>query len=232
VDPYRILHPRKREFTYVPRTAAKNRSRLDFFLISEKYISILDKCTISSSLLTKLFDHKCVFLSLKNNLVRIKKHNIDAAVFKHPRFDAVVQCAVAESYLQHAAPNQPVIDIEVGLREVGFLVEEIRAANDMELELLNSATDQNLQHNYEAVLASIRERLENFPDPDELNTIVLNCDGDIFLEVLMSNVRNTLISFQTWLKNVKNFKKSLLLKEINSEKAALLPNWDSILEKE
>jgi exonuclease III len=68
VDPYQILQPRRREFTYVPRTAAKNRSRLDFFLISEKYINILDKCSISSSLITMLFDHKCVFLSLKTTL--------------------------------------------------------------------------------------------------------------------------------------------------------------------
>jgi hypothetical protein len=135
---------------------------------------------------------------------------------------------VAETYLQHAEPEQPAIDIEVGLREVGFLVEEIRTANDLELELISSPDDNGLQFRYEAVLASIRERLENFPDPEDLNTIVLNCDGDIFLEVLMSNVRNTLISFQTWLKNVKNFSKSLLIKEINDEKAKTVPNWDNI----
>jgi hypothetical protein len=70
-DPYRILYPRKREFTYSPRTAAKNRSRLDFFLINDRLISILDKCFISTSLLTTLFDHKCVHLSLRSNVTRI-----------------------------------------------------------------------------------------------------------------------------------------------------------------
>jgi exonuclease III len=232
IDPYRILYPKKREYTFVPRTAAKNRSRLDFFLISTNLIDILHNCTISTSMLTTLFDHRCIFLSLKKLNPRIIKHNIDSSVFCHPRFNAVVQCAVAESYLQHADPQQPNIDIEVGLREIGLLISEIRTANELELELKENSEDVLLQHNYEAAMSSIKERIENFPDPAEFNAMSLTCDADVFLEVLMSNVRNTIISFQTWIKNAKNYAKNMLLKKINDEKSKSESNWDSIFELE
>jgi hypothetical protein len=183
-------------------------------------------------MLTTLFDHRCIFLSLKKLNPRIIKHNIDSSVFCHPRFNAVVQCAVAESYLQHADPQQPNIDIEVGLREIGLLISEIRTANELELELKENSEDVLLQHNYEAAMSSIKERIENFPDPAEFNAMSLTCDADVFLEVLMSNVRNTIISFQTWIKNAKNYAKNMLLKKINDEKSKSESNWDSIFELE
>jgi exonuclease III len=34
MDPYRLLHHKARDFTFVPRASTKNRSRLDFFLVS------------------------------------------------------------------------------------------------------------------------------------------------------------------------------------------------------
>jgi exonuclease III len=34
-DPFRALHPDLRDFSYIPRTGRNNRSRLDFFLISD-----------------------------------------------------------------------------------------------------------------------------------------------------------------------------------------------------
>ena len=39
-DPYRCFHPKKRDFTYIPRDTLKtNRSRLDFFICSKKIIA-------------------------------------------------------------------------------------------------------------------------------------------------------------------------------------------------
>jgi exonuclease III len=39
MDPYRLLHFKKREFTYVPRHGGRNRSRIDFFLVSDNLLS-------------------------------------------------------------------------------------------------------------------------------------------------------------------------------------------------
>jgi exonuclease III len=61
VDPFRILHPNRRDFSYVPRdTTKKNQSRIDFFLISKHWLSVLSKCQINQSVQNKLFDHRAV----------------------------------------------------------------------------------------------------------------------------------------------------------------------------
>jgi exonuclease III len=68
-DPFRALNYNKRGFTFVPRTGARNRSRLDFFLISDDLLRLINKCTIADSLDSNIFDHKhikldfCVTLS-------------------------------------------------------------------------------------------------------------------------------------------------------------------------
>jgi exonuclease III len=49
-DPFRVLHYNKKEFTFVPRAGTCNRSRLDFFLISDKLLTICNQCSISASL--------------------------------------------------------------------------------------------------------------------------------------------------------------------------------------
>jgi exonuclease III len=63
VDPYRIGNAEKLEYTFVPRSVnAKNKSRMDFFVISESLLENLSKCEIADSLQNKLFDHKAVRL--------------------------------------------------------------------------------------------------------------------------------------------------------------------------
>jgi exonuclease III len=62
-DPYRALHFDRIDFTYVPRTGARNRSRIDFFLLSDSLLMLANKCNISDSIQTDLFDHKSIFLS-------------------------------------------------------------------------------------------------------------------------------------------------------------------------
>ena len=49
-DPYRVIYPTKRDYTYTPfGTIRLNRSRLDFFVISESLAASLHDCYISST---------------------------------------------------------------------------------------------------------------------------------------------------------------------------------------
>jgi exonuclease III len=54
-DPFRVLHPSLRDFTFKPRTGRFNRSRLDFFLISDNLLESLSSCDINNALATELF---------------------------------------------------------------------------------------------------------------------------------------------------------------------------------
>ncbi|MFN9999524.1 MAG: hypothetical protein ACK559_00210, partial [bacterium] len=63
-DPFRTKFPNRLEFTYLPRNALKkNRSRIDFFIISCSLYSSVTEIINKSNLQNKLFDHMAVRLS-------------------------------------------------------------------------------------------------------------------------------------------------------------------------
>ena len=64
-DPFRTLYPGWRAFSYSPfGTVRRNRSRLDFFVVSNSLIPNIIYCSISPGRATKLFDHRTVLLTL------------------------------------------------------------------------------------------------------------------------------------------------------------------------
>ena len=68
-DPYRILYPNKRDYTYRPFGNLRvNRSRLDFFVISSSLIENICDTTISPIPLCNLFDHCNVRLNIGPNI--------------------------------------------------------------------------------------------------------------------------------------------------------------------
>jgi exonuclease III len=67
MDPYRALHPTRRDFSFAPLGLRKNRSRLDFFLVNSTLISNLRKCDIAPVVSTSFFDHKSVSLDFTRN---------------------------------------------------------------------------------------------------------------------------------------------------------------------
>jgi exonuclease III len=69
-DPYRLLYPNRIEFSYAPwGNNRENRSRIDFFLISETIAQQVEECLIKPSVQSKLFDHKAIELNLKKNVM-------------------------------------------------------------------------------------------------------------------------------------------------------------------
>jgi exonuclease III len=66
-DPYPTLYPTRIDFTYSPFGHVRNnRSRIDFFVVTNNLIPMLDECAISNTVTTSLFDHKCISLYIKN----------------------------------------------------------------------------------------------------------------------------------------------------------------------
>ena len=64
-DLYRFLYPNKTKFSYIPaKVANTNRSRLDFFLISESLLPWVGDCCIANSLSSTNFDRKPISLYL------------------------------------------------------------------------------------------------------------------------------------------------------------------------
>ena len=72
-DPFRALHPDRLDFSYRPRNGLPNRSRIDFFLISDSLLEHVSTCEIATEISTELFDHHCINLSFKINLLEQDK---------------------------------------------------------------------------------------------------------------------------------------------------------------
>ena len=76
----------------------------------------------------------------------------------------------------------------------------LREINDLEYDIiLNGDTDAKTISK-ENKVAELANKKNSLPSPEQLNIISLDCPDDTFLEVLMGNIRNSLISFQSWVK--------------------------------
>ncbi|GBG72855.1 hypothetical protein CBR_g12574 [Chara braunii] len=78
VDPYRILHPTLKAFTYLKRNRSQHTSasRIDFFLVSESLRGAVQSTGISDLLYSPGLDHKFIYLHLV----------LEAAVKRGPGF--------------------------------------------------------------------------------------------------------------------------------------------------
>jgi hypothetical protein len=182
------------------------------------------------SLNTSLFDHKSISLSFarpKKTLNNI----INQKIFSHPRFDAVVAVAAVETYLQHAAPD-PELDVEEGLREVGNIISKIRDANEIEFSIHFEGSTAQKEMMLEGLNTEICMLIEDLPGPNMLNLINLNCANDIFLETLMGNIRNSIVSLQTWYSKVTQCKTSMLTRRLNVLKSDYINNQNEIFQLE
>jgi exonuclease III len=100
-DPFRILYPNKKEYTYIPSALNNmNRSRIDFFLISRHLIANIASCEIPHSLCSTFFDHKQIFLTL-GSIKKQVKNVIKDAILKDVETQFHVQTSIMETYLQH-----------------------------------------------------------------------------------------------------------------------------------
>ena len=109
-DTFRALHPDRRDFSYRPKNGQHNRSRIDFFIISDSIIYNVSKCEISNEILTELFDHHSVHLGFNNKNFKTRQ-SINNTILNHPRFPEVVLAAVVDTHLNHASDQNLAIDM-------------------------------------------------------------------------------------------------------------------------
>jgi hypothetical protein len=145
---------------------------------------------------------------------KTSKHFINPIIFSHPRFKAVVTTAVVETYLQHAVRGQEGLDLAAGLQHTSTTISLIKQANDLEFEIAFSGNDGINNLALANLNSEVNSLVDDYPEPDLLDDIQVTCAPDIFLEVLMGNIRNVLISFQVWIQKIKSAKVCALSKQL------------------
>jgi exonuclease III len=84
-DPYRCRYPNRIDFTYTPSASVKkNRSRLDFFIVSQSLMEFLNNVSIKPAAQNKLFDHKAITLDFVRKKRIIAPPTISKHILKDP----------------------------------------------------------------------------------------------------------------------------------------------------
>jgi hypothetical protein len=203
-EPYRILNFNSKDYPYVPRCDAKsNRSRIDFFLVSENLINI-SRCEIADKLQSKLFDHKAIFLDLNNRKKKmVVRQFICNEVLLSDVIDIVVHVSVAESYVQHLEIRNRQ-DLLNTIGQIRVLI--LNAGLNFKDRPGSLVTAEEVEAR-EGIVNRARYLLQ-FLNVSVFENANLTCEDDFFMETLVNNVRNDVCSFQSFF--LKEQKKTLM----------------------
>jgi exonuclease III len=229
-DPYRIKHFNKVDFTYVPRIDTHtNRSRIDFFLVSDLLVNQVSKCEIKETVQNKLFDHKAILLELNGKGKRRKgRQMIDNKILSSDIVEIVVHCAVAESYVQHLTN---VRSREALLQSIGQLKLILFNLGLHWTDRPGDEVTEDEASTRERLLDRARYILVNL-DTRVLENAEINCDPDVFMEVLVNNVRNDTCSYQSYFMNEKKKKFQEGIASLRNLKSNYVRNLDRIRDLE
>jgi hypothetical protein len=225
------------DFTYIPRAAGnKNRSRLDFFLVSDTLLDYANECKIADHLQNKLFDHKAVTLYFNNKkgqdygtrcmpTISNKELSDDLLPF-------VVKTSVSETYLIHAADN-----VIHGIRKnnlvhtCGTIRNLIRECGPpMEYRLGENVTEENTRERARKLVRV--EFLAGTLNLHHFENLNLTVTPDLFMETLLNNLKNDVISHQSFIRKVKKDKINCIIKTLSELKNNFVANEEEIFAKE
>ncbi len=233
-DPYRHFYPDRREFTYIPNAVAnQNRSRLDFFLVTNDILLSAKNCMISHHVDNLLFDHKSVRLSFRTNK-NSNRQIIKDTILKDKDLPFIVRCQVTEHYIHHAliCEDFPIEFKHELLNTIGRINQNLAIVRN----LLTDIATGNDPVNINEELANTREEIvrltELLPHIDYLDSLALTCDNKAFLETLVMSIKNATLSTQHFFYKIKSKTKDTIKKQLTLLKQNYVGNQGDIFRLE
>ena len=233
-DPYRTIHPNRRDYSFVPRSNTQiNRSRLDFFLISRNLFNHTSSCDINSTLQSTLFDHKAIRLSFsepKTNTIR--KPSISRSIIHDANLDIVVFYSTYETYLHHLNNlNLNQGTLALNLLSIGRIKQLLRLAGTPPHLLPPGEILPETIDNFRDRIQEARA-LKDSLDLDEIENLPLTVDPCLFMEALLNCVRNEVISYQEFIGKRKKEYIKASIERLSILKSDFDSNLDSIRDLE
>ncbi len=143
--------------------------------------------------------------------------------------EVVVSLAVIECYLLHTL--SPDINKETFVRGLGAALQDFRIAGPDPSHLLPDACDAEEILHRDGIIARIRLFIESFPF-DTVKVGPLDIDDDLFMEILINNIRNAVISHQSFIAKKSFETESKASKKLMLLKKSFIVNQDEICELE
>ena len=158
-----------------------NRSRLDFFIVSESVLYKTVNSTIPHSLSSTVFDHKPIFMSTKRKKV-LHKQQINDSTLDDPNLTYYVRISVFESYVQHAVLDH-MLNIERKndiLNEIGRVSELLHRLRILISDNIGPDVNNLIEMEIGGLRAEIREAFEDLPDLNFFESLNLGCERSVF----------------------------------------------------
>jgi hypothetical protein len=245
VDIFRILYGDKADFTYVPFGNKHNRSRIDFFAMSDDLIPFIDRCGSSSVYCKKFFDHKPVLLHIGKER-KATTPTLNNRILGHPLLFLVSLLATYECYILYTIQNQ-FGPREAEIQNLCCCLDELDW-REKSLQRYCSAWSWRPdldEHELEARDRLLMEvdRIRNELMPlEDLAGFRRSIDDDFFFEALADCTKKAALDLQGRCAGQERLEKKILAKEINllnknfdlnSERIVFLENrLSSLVEKE
>ncbi len=220
-DPFRALNPEAREFTYYPSgTVRKNRSRIDFFLVTTELFGVIEKCSTAQGFCRKNFDHKPIFLSMRRKKGKGRICIYDSTI-NHPLANDVVRSSVYLTTLS-AGMVEVGVATRVMLESERLKVENIRDKINhicfLQGETATGEPTVETMEELDAMSASIPADWAQVAPIDYLQTFVRQVSADLFFERLVENTRLDMVNLQMHIKTVESMQRKVWTAEVTSLK--------------
>jgi exonuclease III len=225
-DVFRIKNPNTTEYSFVSfNVASTQRSRIDLTLANDLALKIIK--SVEYIFQPSFFDHKVQIIKLTNNEAsapRADMKNLDSQ-----GINEVVLTTIINTYLDYAvwvptsrAPLIPAAPEQTELYTPASILEHAATLTG-KLELIKAkirleltSTDLWLKLIIESDILDFWSFYQQKFDLEFIQNYDKSIDDSLFLQCLVNNLTNEIISFQTSLKKSENRKKDNLYKSLTS----------------
>jgi hypothetical protein len=182
----------------------------------------------------KLFDHKGISLSFKDPPKVIKQPTISRSILKDPDLDLVVSLSVAETYLHHIKFPPVIANLrQTKLEQIGRARAALIMAGPDSIYLPPNSRSEEQELDRAGAIAGIKETIDDLSIADLAERELLDeFQADVFMETLINNLRNDVISFQIFIQRTAKKCKKELESKVSDLKKDYEPNSEKIFELE
>ena len=231
LEPYRIINPNKKEYTFIPSSRNENnRSRLDFFLISRELFGPSTQVIIPNCLSSTLFDHKNVTMTLEKRRLP-NKNIIKDTILNNVDLEFHVKAAVFDCYLLHYdPPDQGGLEVKTQhLAMVGRVMTLLSEIKNLDLTQSREGRNDLTELTISGKRAEIRLIFEDLPELEYFENLQNIYDPTIFFQTLVSCIKNNVLSHQATIFKIRNEKRNHFNKLIRELKQDFNRNKVEIL---
>jgi len=227
IDPFRLKNPHLKEYSYVPFSQARNRSRIDFFLMSKSLISLTLHCTYLP-INRDIFDHKYVILDFKAPRAN-NPPKIDSSLLNIP---GNWESGVLSALELYAAHQQDAL-LQRHLQEQLQILLSVRnqLCDIVIFSKRKGCVDKLLDQRVEDLKNRFSNCLDLFPAFGDLSENINLCPS-LFYETLVNNIKNDVCSYQKRLRDSERELKNKIIKDLNLLKSSETSLLDDVLDLE